>query len=125
MCANHTGEPPIRIAHGSQEAVATISVEDTAKLESAISRELGKLFENIKIENVIVSPDTDRDGNDMLRVEIVFSGSLRGKDARNVAGATRQIMPTIDELMDDDDLYPLLSFVSKVDYERRGKSASY
>lgn len=98
---------------------------DTATLARAISRELGKLFASIKIVDVIVSPDVDHDGNDILRVEIVFEGMLRGNDARNVAGASRQIMPTIDELIDDDDLYPLLSFVSKVDYDRRPRSDAY
>ena len=125
MYANHGAARFIRIAHGSQETVATISVKDTAKLSRAIAHELGKLFGNITIEEVNVTPDVDHDGADMLRVEIVFSGKLRASDAKNVAGAARKIMPTIDELVDDDDLYTLLSFVSRVDYDRRPKSATY
>lgn len=126
MYANHDAEPPIRIAHGSQGPVASKAIRiDTSKLSTAISRELGKIFTNIEIVDVIVSPDADRDGNEMLRIEIVFTGQLRGQDAKNVAGAARKIMPTIDELVDDDDLYPLLSFVSKVDYDRRDQRARY
>ena len=44
MYANHGAARVIRIAHGSQETVATISVKDTAKLSRAIAHELGKLF---------------------------------------------------------------------------------
>jgi hypothetical protein len=76
MYANQD-EPLIRIAHGSQGDVASRSVNiDTAKLSRAIAIELGKLFEDIKIVDVIVSPDLDHDGNEMLRVEIVFTGNF-------------------------------------------------
>lgn len=105
--------------------MVAITQKDNDELARAISHELAKLFTNITIEKVFVSPETDRDGNDVLRVEVVFSGALLDVDAKNVAGAARQIMPTIDGLVDDDDLYPLLSFVSKLDYERRGRGASY
>jgi hypothetical protein len=93
---------------------------DIEKLSKALHRELSKLFDNIQIVDVVVSLDSDRDGNDLLRVKIVFTGDIAGKDAKTVAGASRQLRPTIDRLTDDD-LYPLLSFVSKVDYERGHK----
>ncbi len=98
---------------------------DTGKLSTAIAVELRKLFETIKILDVILSPDTDRDGNEILRVDIIFSGALRDSDAKNIAGASRMIMPAIDKLIEDDEMYPLLSFVSKLDYDRRPKSAAY
>jgi hypothetical protein len=96
---------------------------DTKQLSRIISRELGKLFDNIEIVDVIVSPDHDRDGDTILRVEVIFTGDLRDTDAKKVAGATRQIRPALDEI--DEDLYPLLSLVSKVDYERGHKRAAH
>ena len=93
---------------------------DTKKLSEAISRKLGELFDNIKIVDVVVSADHDRDGDDIVRVEVVFTGDLRESDAKHVAGASRTLRPTFDEL--DVELYPLLSFVSKIDYDRGHKS---
>jgi hypothetical protein len=126
MYANQSEQPPIRIAHGSQEPVALKSTRiDIARIESAVARELRAIFDTIEIVKVTVTPDADRDGNEMLRVEIIFNGELRDTDARNIAGASRRIMPAIDSIVEDDDLYPLLSFVSKLDYDRRPKSAAY
>ncbi len=99
--------------------VAAVKKFDKERLSRAILRELGKLFDDIEIVDVVVSPERDRDGDDILRVEAVFTGVLRGDDAKKVAGATRQLRSTLDEI--DEDIYPLLSFVSKVDYERGQK----
>jgi len=99
--------------------VAPVKKIDTQQLSRTILRELGKLFDDIKIVDVVVSPDRDRDGDDILRVEAVFTGVLRGDDAKKVAGASRQLRPMLDKI--DEDIYPLLSFVSKVDYERGQK----
>lgn len=93
---------------------------DAKKLSEAITRVLGEHFDNIEIVDVVVFPDRDRDGDQILRVEVVFSGDLKGSDAKKIAGASRWIRPTLDELVGDD-IYPLLSFVSKVENERGHK----
>lgn len=93
---------------------------DTAQLAKTIFEELARLFDNIKIVDVVVKSDRDRDGDDIVRIEVVFTGELKTSDAKKVAGATRQIRPALKEI--DEDLYPVLSFVSKVDYERGHKS---
>ena len=101
----------------------TLKRLDTKQLSRAILKVLGGMFDNIEIVDVVVSPDHDRDGDDILRVEVVFTGNIRGADAKKVAGASRHIRPAINEI--DEDIYPLLSFVSKVDYDRRHKSEAH
>ncbi len=93
---------------------------DAKKLSAAILMKLASQFDNIDIVDVIVIPDKDRDGEDILRVDVIFTGDLRNSDAKKVAGASRSLIPTIEEMVDDD-FYPLLSFVSKVDYDREHK----
>jgi len=88
---------------------------DADKVASAVADTLGPDFENIKILQVNVSPGTDPDGNDLLRIEIVFDGTLKRADARHMATAVRRLRPALEEI--DVDLFPLLSFVSKLDYE--------
>lgn len=109
---------PIRIADGSQAQVGTRNTKfDKQKLSGVITKLLEEHFDNIDIVDVVVSPDRDRDGDEILRVEVVFNGDLKGSE---VAAASRYIGPAISEV--NEDLYPLLSFVSKVDYDRGHKS---
>jgi len=88
---------------------------DPDKFADTVAEILGRDFENIKILKVNVTPDQDRDGHDILRIQVVFGGDLKGTDARHVARAARRLRPALDEI--DVDVYPLLSFVSKLDYE--------
>jgi hypothetical protein len=74
---------------------------------------LSLYFANIKIDAVYVTTDCDRDGDEILRVVVVLEGTLKGEDARRAAGAARQIRPALEE--NDADLFPVLSFVSKLD----------
>lgn len=82
-------------------------------IAGAIARRLSRDFHNVQIFKVNVAHDVDRDGDEILRVEVVFEGDLKGQD---VASAARRLLPTLEE--HDADLFPLLSFVSKVDYDR-------
>jgi hypothetical protein len=97
---------------------------DAKKIETRITATLRKYFENIKIIATHVTPDFDRDGEEILRIQVVFEGTLKEADARLVPGVARHIRPVLEE--NDADLFPLLSFVSKLDYDRgRGKRASH
>jgi hypothetical protein len=89
---------------------------DPDKVADIVADVLGRDFEKIKIHKVNVTPDHDRDGNDILRIQVVFEGVLRGADVRHAAGAVRRLRPALEEI--DVDMFPLLSFVSKLDYER-------
>jgi len=89
---------------------------DSKRIEANVAKTLGRDFADIKIVAVNVSPDLDQDGEDILRIEVVFEGALKAADARHVAGAARRLRPVLEEI--DPDLYPVLTFVSKGDYER-------
>jgi hypothetical protein len=96
---------------------------DADRVASVVGETLSSDFENIDIIAVHVTEDLDRDGQEILRIEVIFDGDLKGEDALRVAGAARRLRPVLEDI--DTDLYPLLSFVSKVDYDRgRRRSAS-
>ena len=92
---------------------------DTKRISEIVAEKFSTLFEDIKIVDVHVTPGHDRDGEEILRIEVVFKGTLKKADAKQLAGATRQLRPALEEI--DADLYPLLSFVSKLDYDREHK----
>jgi hypothetical protein len=105
---------------GTEEA--TVKKFDSDRVADIVADVLGRDFERIKILKVNVAPGQDPDGNDILRIQIVFEGALKGADARHAAGAVRRLRPALEEI--DVDMFPLLSFVSKLDYERgRGREA--
>jgi hypothetical protein len=90
---------------------------DGDRVARVVAKALSRDFENIEIITVNVARDVGRDGGEILRIEVVFEGTMKGQDARQVAGAARRLRPILQEEVDTD-LYPLLSFVSKVDYDR-------
>jgi hypothetical protein len=109
---------------GVKGEVSPMKKIDSKKIEARITAMLRKYFENIKIIATHIAQDYDRDGEEILRVDVVFEGTLKGEDARRAAGVARQIRPVLEE--NDADLFPLLSFVSKLDYDRgRGRRASH
>jgi len=94
---------------------------DSDRIASVVTKKLSRDFENIKIIDVNVARDVDRDGDEILRIEVVFEGTLKGSD---VASAARRLRPALAEETDED-LFPLLSFVSKVDYDRGRRSEAH
>lgn len=80
--------------------------------------------ELVGINSAIIAAAGGNVGDEILRVDVVFEGTLKEADARLAAGAARHIRPVLEE--NDADLFPLLSFVSKLDYDRgRGRRASH
>jgi hypothetical protein len=89
---------------------------DADKVADKVVETLSPGFENIKILKVNVAPGTDPDGNALLRIEVVVEGTVKRTDARHIGTAVRRLRPALEEM--DVDLFPLLSFISKLDYER-------
>jgi hypothetical protein len=90
---------------------------DADRIAGIVAKKLSSDFESIKILKVNVAQEKDRDGEEILRIEVVFEGKLKDVDGKQLAGAARRLRPALVEELDAD-LYPLLSFVSKVDYDR-------
>jgi hypothetical protein len=90
---------------------------DTERIAGTVAETLGPGFENMKILKVNVAPGTDPDGNDLLRVEVVVEGTVQRADARHIASAVRRLRPALDEM--GVDLFPLMSYISKSDYESK------
>ena len=72
-------------------------------------------FETGRILDVSVHNDVDSDGDEILRIEVLFEGQPKDIDARKVAGAVRQLRPKLSEISE---AFPLLSFISRSDLGR-------
>lgn len=67
-------------------------------------------FEKVKILNVKVERDIDFDGDDILKIVVVFEGTRKDIDARKVSGAVRHVRPKLTAI--GERAFPLLSFIS-------------
>lgn len=90
---------------------------DYEAIAKAVSDTLSKDFRIIKIVNVNVTSDIDCDGEQVLRIEVVFDGALK-RDAKHLVSAVRKLRPELSKLHAD--LFPLLSFVSILDKQKAG-----
>jgi hypothetical protein len=92
------------------------------KLESIkkiVTETLRAQFNRIKILDVQVHEDVDLDGDEVLRIDVVFEGHL---DPRKLSGVIRYLRPKLDEVHES--AFPLLSFISSAEAHTRGKRAS-
>ena len=77
-------------------------------------------FDHIRIVDVRVSEDVDSDGDDVLRIDIIFEGDPEDLDAVKLSGAIRHLRPRLSEL--DEFAFPILSFISKQDAQPRKRA---
>lgn len=82
-------------------------------LQKVIAESIAKDFENIKIITVNVDRDVDFDGDEFLKIEVVFEGTRKDIDARKVSGAVRHVRPGLRAI--GEMAFPMLSFVANSD----------
>ena len=84
---------------------------EKAELSDIISTTLRRDFDSIKIVDVIVSRDVDRDGDHVLVVKIIFEGVPKERDMLTMSGAVRHIRPELAKV--GEEAFPLISFITK------------
>lgn len=87
------------------------------KIEKIVRDSLSGHFDHIRILKIDVQKDVNADGDKVLRIFVVFEGSPRDLDISKLTGTVRRLRPKLDEI--DESALPLLSFVSKADYDAR------
>ena len=94
----------------------TATEDDVAEVIESVVREH---FADAEIPSVTVEPDTGSNGDPLLRVTIVFDGPDAKTTLRTerMISLVRHIRPKLWDL--NDDRFPLVSFVSKLDAASR------
>lgn len=90
-----------------------------AEVEKAIEEIIRNQFADSRIEAVRVEEDTDFDGDNILRVTVVFGGR-KGVDPIKAKGLVRHIRSN---LADDQLAFPVVAFRSSSD-DKRLKAAA-
>ena len=79
-------------------------------------------FKGVTIIDVQVHNELDSDGNDMLRIEVIFEGTPKDIDARLLAGAVRHLRPQLSKV--GETAFPLFSFIAKNELRKAGLATS-
>ncbi|QJP15588.1 hypothetical protein G3545_19140 [Starkeya sp. ORNL1] len=85
--------------------------QDMKKVADLVRDVFRAEFDKVEIVGINAIQDKDRDGDSILRIEVVFKGDLKNFDASKLSGATRRLIPRLSEI--DESAFPLFSFLSQ------------
>lgn len=88
-------------------------------IKRIVTQTLRRDFDHIRIIDVEVHEGVDADGDEVLRINVIFEGTPRDLDAKKLSGAIRHLRPKLDKIHP---ALPLLSFISKADRDRRASA---
>jgi hypothetical protein len=91
-------------------------MRDLNSIRKIVIETLARQFAHVPVLDVQVHEDVDSDGDEVLRIDVIFEGSLQGLDAHKLLGVGRYLRPALEAI--DESALPLLSFISKADMPR-------
>lgn len=86
-------------------------MSELAKIAKAIQSALVAEFKHLKIAKVKVREDEDSAGDSILLVDVVFEGSPKDVDARELSSAVRIVRPALASM--GVTAFPLFSFITR------------
>ncbi len=94
-----------------------ISEQDLDKVSNIVARALAKRFspEEFTFDPIIVKPDLDQDGDEILWIQIIFDGDQDNLDPAWTVRMFEFIDPELEKL--GITAYPITSFIEKSEWE--------
>ncbi len=94
-----------------------ISEQDLEKVRDIVARDLAKRFspEEFTFDPIIVKHDLDHDGDEILRIKIIFDGDQNNLDPSWTVGIVGRIYPELEAIPGA--AYPITSFIEKSEWE--------
>jgi hypothetical protein len=96
-------------------------MRDLDAIRNVVLSTLEEDFDHIRILDVDINEDVDIDGDEVLRIDVIFEGAPKNLDARKLSGAVRHLKPKLYEIKEF--AMPLLSFISQADLRRKRATA--
>ncbi|MBV9839950.1 MAG: hypothetical protein JOY99_00185 [Sphingomonadaceae bacterium] len=93
-----------------------------ASLEDIVSGIVKERFTDAKIDSISIEPDSDSDGDPILRITVVFDSDVSGLESSKLAGLVRHVRPKLRERGDTG--FPIFRFLSKRDNDRLRHAAA-
>jgi hypothetical protein len=95
-------------------------VRNLSLIKRIVTQTLRREFDRVRILDVEIHEDVDFDGEDVLRINVIFAGTPKDLNAKKLSGAVRHLRPKLDKIHES--AFPLLSFISKADRDRRASA---
>jgi hypothetical protein len=80
------------------------------EISEVVMKTLKQDFNNIEFIDAKVHYDVDFEGDDILRIEVVFKGSPKKVDTTGLSSVVRHIRPKLKAI--EEQAFPLFSFIS-------------
>ncbi|MCW5697758.1 MAG: hypothetical protein KIS96_13625 [Bauldia sp.] len=90
---------------------------DLQTIAATVKQALAEDFRPVRILDVTVEEDADADGMPVLRIDVVYEGTVHDLDARKLVGAVGLLRPRLAAI--DVATFPLLTFISRADIRPR------
>jgi len=74
------------------------------------------LRDRIPVVDVTIVEEVDWEGDEVLRIDVIFAGSVKKLDGRKLSRALEHVRSGLNEMHES--AIPLLSFISKADLHR-------
>jgi hypothetical protein len=95
---------------------------DTADIRNIVWQTVERQFPNVGIVDIIVRPDTDRDGDEALRITVVLEDRRRDLDQDRLVGFVRHLRARLADVQQE--AFPYLTFISESDAKKRKLEAA-
>jgi hypothetical protein len=97
-------------------------MRDLTPVKQAVNETFSRLFSHVRVCDVRVREDTDFDGEDILRIDVIYEGTYKDLDAKKLAGFIRHLRPRMEQIHEP--ALPLLSFISRADFYRNKRASA-
>jgi hypothetical protein len=97
-------------------------MRDFTAVKQAASETFSFLFSHVRVCDVRVREDTDFDGEDILRIDVIYDGTVKDLDGKKLAGFIGHLRPKLKQIHEP--ALPLLSFISRADFYRNKRASA-
>ena len=94
--------------------IAGAGMKDIDKIAKVVRETLTSTFQKNKILDIRVAEDRDFDGEEILRVDVLFEGAADELDTKSVSGVVRSVRPRLLREVNES-AFPLFSFIAQED----------
>ena len=97
-------------------------MRDLTSVKQVVNETFSRLFNDVRISDVRVREDTDFDGDDILRIDVIFEGTSKDLDAKKLAGFIGHLQPRLEQVHET--ALPLVSFISRAELNRNKRASA-
>jgi hypothetical protein len=97
-------------------------MRDLDSIKQAVMVTLTEEFDHLRILDVQIHEDRDVDGDDVLRINVIFEGAPKDLDAKKLSGIIRHLRPRLNAIQEF--AIPLLSFISRADLRNHRRATA-